>query len=168
MRLAHVLEYDVLWLCDGDEGMCDGTKSGFTRIRTIQVVDPPVISTAALVRWALYCAQEVTAPGNIPAWDRWAARWLAGNRAARTTNLVGMAEDVKAWSAAEAVKAERAERWEREESAAEEAETAEYAKAEAATAAGRAAESAAKTIKWMGPDHITSLLLRAIKEEEGK
>ena len=136
---GYDLEAAHLWEGEGEVGKTDhGLKVGCARGTTIRRIPLPEVSTAAKVRFAIYCARAVV--GNrYPAWSAWAAKWLDGGyRSAAKAEVVraaevaaaeawaGNAAAAEAWAAAGAAWAARAAV---EEEAAEAIEMATWAAA---------------------------------------
>ncbi|MEK7112476.1 MAG: hypothetical protein AAB875_04050, partial [Patescibacteria group bacterium] len=90
----------ILWECGGEVRAEDGAKVGCGALTTVRRVEPPVVTTAQRVRFAVLCAQ---ADGRSTAgWQRWAERWLSGEdrtRAAATDAAFAAAADAAAEAA---------------------------------------------------------------------
>jgi hypothetical protein len=130
---ARLLPLGRAWWAEGEVVADDGTKVGCHTLVLVEPCELPTLTTAQRVRAAIYCAQDVLRPGAIPAWEGWAADWLAQCRWVAAEALAA-----EALAAREAALAAR----EAAEEAAEEAE--EAAEALAARAAAWAAEEAAE------------------------
>ena len=128
----------ILWECGGEVLAEDGAKVGCKTLTTVRRVEPPVVTTAQRVRFAVLCAQ---ADGRSTAgWQRWAERWLSGEDRTRAT----AANAANAYAADAAV-----------------ASVAAFATADAATYAADAADAAAR----VGVRDLDVLAERAIAEE---
>ena len=57
-----------------------GLKQGYTRLRIVEELPVPKLTTVSRVATGILCAKEVT---DDPAWNRWADRWLSGEDRSR-------------------------------------------------------------------------------------
>jgi hypothetical protein len=161
----------------------DGLKLGVQKCRLLYERPLPVISTDALVRWAILCAR--TSPQPLK-WLGWSERWLSGedrSEARAAEWLVAASEAEASWPALAASRAGSAaeaaprpeEAWWAAEAAAWSV-SASWAAARAGSASGRAewsaAEWSAEAAEWSAaaafasaPIPLIDLLRQAIVEE---
>ena len=136
-----------VWWAEGEVVAEDSDKLGCAELVLVESAELPELSAAVRVRAAIYCARALLEPGAIPAWDAWAARWLAGERDAADA----WAAERAAWAAAAAAAwAEAAAAW---------AAAAWAAASASAWAAAWAAEAADTSID------LTDIVRRALAEE---
>ena len=98
---AALLPSAILWECEGDVVIDDGTKVGCTSLTTLRQVSLPVITLEQRVTFAIRCAMRVY---KDAAWTAWAQAWLDGtNRAAYTAYTANAANAAyAAYAAADA------------------------------------------------------------------
>ncbi len=92
-----------LWVAEWRGQRLDdkGLKFGATEFRTIQVVDAPVVTREQQVAFAILCAAQVWDETTGPAWQEWAAKWLAGeDRSAKAATAATAATYAAAATAA--------------------------------------------------------------------
>ncbi len=132
---AGLLPDAILWECEGDVVINDGTKVGCISITTLRQVPPPAITMEQRVTFAIRCAMQVFNDGK---WTAWAQAWLDG-----TDRTADAAADA-AYAAADAAYAAYADAADAAAAAAA-ADAAAYAAdaADAAYAAAYAADAAA-------------------------
>ena len=95
---ADLLPSAILWECEGDVVIDDGTKVGCTSITTLRQVSLPVITLEQRVTFAIRCAMQVY---KDAAWTTWAQTWLKGlNRTAAAAHAAADAYDAAAAAAA--------------------------------------------------------------------
>src|SRR3990167_3031425 len=72
-----------LWRVEADGAIKHdhGIKAGCTRLRLVEELPVPVISIAALARWAIYLVRAIPNRTRTPEWESWADLWLIGKRA---------------------------------------------------------------------------------------
>jgi len=137
-----------LWRIEVDGARLDdhGLKFGVQRMRLVEELPLPVVTTEQRVRFTILCAYPTASDG----WQTWAAGWLSGrNRsasasaAAAAVKAAAASAAASAWAAAEAA---RAATWAASASASASASAAEaeWAAAEAEWAAAEAARAAAE------------------------
>ena len=91
---AALLPSAILWECEGDVVIDDGTKVGCTSLTTLRQVSLPVITLEQRVTFAIRCAMRVY---KDAAWTAWAQAWLDGtNRAAYTAYTANAANAANA------------------------------------------------------------------------
>ena len=140
-------EDGVLWACDGDVCVDDGTKVGCTRLRTLEIIKKPEITIEQRVTIAIRCALMVYQEATF---TQWATSWLSGKDRSRES----------AWAAADAAEAAVA-------AAARTASAAAWAAvAAAARTAAAAASAAADAVAWAVEFHPEEVR-RIIKEVIG-
>jgi hypothetical protein len=85
------------------EGKClddDGLKCGYTRMRLVEEINPPVITVTQKIAYAILCAREVCTNKK---WNDWADGWLSGNdRSAEAAWAAARAEEAEEAAAEEA------------------------------------------------------------------
>ena len=91
-------EDGVLWACDGDVCVDDGTKVGCTRLRTLKVIQKPEITIEQRVTIAIRCALLVYQEATF---TQWATSWLSGKDRSRKA-AEAAARAAAAWAAADA------------------------------------------------------------------
>ena len=92
-----------LWRCEGDVGADDGIKVGCTRLRTVERLPLPTVTTAQRVRFGVLAALAVC---DNATWRIWAIAWLEGrDRTPKAAARVEAAARATAWAAAWAAEA---------------------------------------------------------------
>ncbi len=70
----------LLWECEGEVGIDDGTKVGCRRLTTLRRVDKPELTIEQRIEVAIRIAMTLYAE---PGWVTWATRWLDGTDRSR-------------------------------------------------------------------------------------
>jgi len=99
-----------LWECriDGRRKILDdGLKIGTRTLTTIREIEKPRITQNQRVYFAILCAKSVLPRGEIPEWDTWADRWIAGTN--RTVVAAPATADI--WAAIAASWVARTAAW---------------------------------------------------------
>ncbi len=158
----------------------EALKSGTTRLRLIEELPVPTISTEALVRWSILVVRLIPNREKIPEWESWVDAWLAGQdrsaasaaaaeEAARAAEAAAWAAEAAAWAAAWAAARTARTAWAAARTARTAAAAARTAwaasSAGAATSAAAAATSASAAASEEAP--FAELLEQAIEEEAG-
>jgi hypothetical protein len=98
MNSAHAdFTNPVLWIADGDVGVDDGLKVGCTRLKTLSVIELPIITTEQRVTFAILCALEVC---REPSFVKWANAWIDGTDRSAEAAKAAEAAAKAAWAAA--------------------------------------------------------------------
>jgi len=65
----------VLWRGEGDICVDDGTRVGCSRLRTVEIVDMPVIGLGERVGFGILAASRLGGSGETPIWREFVERW---------------------------------------------------------------------------------------------
>jgi hypothetical protein len=143
----------------------NGLKCGYTRMRLIEEIPVPVITTTQRAAYTILCAKKVCTDIK---WNAWADKWLSGvdrssaaaEEAWAAAAAARAAEEAAAWAAAAAEAAALAAAW-----AAAAAEAAALAAEAAALAAALAALTASKAsvVNTNQPLDLLSIAQQAVK-----
>jgi len=147
-----------------------GLKRGAQFVRTVERVEPVVLTDAQRVRAAIYCVQSILSRDTCASWWTWAEGWLMGKRGradaatayAAYAAYAAAATDAAAYAAATTAAAAT--------SAADAAADAAYAAAAAADDADAAAlaavaAAAATAADAAAPPDLAAIVRRAIADE---
>jgi len=84
----------VLWECEGEVGVDDGTKVGCTKLTTLRRADKPTMTREQCVEVAIRAAMTVN---KNPSWVAWAEKWL--DKTDRSRAAAYAAADAAAYAA---------------------------------------------------------------------
>jgi hypothetical protein len=140
--------------------LSDGTKCGVTRLRLVEEISLPTITTEQRVKFAILCALEVY---HEAPFVTWANNWLSGKD--RSENAARVAARAAAWAAAWAAynaanAADANAAW----AASNAACTAACTACAAARAAARAAEAAAEALQFKSFD-LSAIIQKVLAEQ---
>ena len=147
-----------LWKCETPDQARQlddkGTKLGVSSLTTLELIDLPRVTLEQRIRFAIYCARQVT---TNTMWVRWSDEWLRNENRART-NAIGAAIRAAAYAGSAADAAAYAAY--AAAAATEDAYTAAYTAAANVGAADAAVAAAAA-----GVLDLPGLAARAIADE---
>ncbi len=77
MDIIHgrYLPNGILWECEGEEVIFDGTKSGYRALTTLKQIPIPSCTLNQRIVFGILCVKHVY---KDPAWNSWADKWLSG------------------------------------------------------------------------------------------
>ena len=84
----------VLWQAEYRGAVTDdsGRKFGATELRTVRIVEAPVVTHTHRVAFAIYCAAQILTESRNEVWFSWAYKWLSGeDRSANAANAAAYA-----------------------------------------------------------------------------
>ena len=65
----------ILWECEGEKVVADGTKIGCRVLTTLKQIRVPLYTPNQRIAFGILCAQHVC---EYPDWNAWANEWLSG------------------------------------------------------------------------------------------
>lgn len=105
---AKLLPNALLWECEGDVVISDGTSAGCIKLTTIRTMPVPALTTEQRVGMAIRCAMHCALRGSKrEIWAAWAEAWLTGadrSEASARTAAEAVSEAID-WSADASVRA---------------------------------------------------------------
>ncbi len=102
---AAFLDDALLWECDGDVVINDGTRIGCISITTHRIISKPAITLEQRVKFAIRCAMSVC---KDPLWNTWAHNWLSNSDRSSNADAADATTYVAAYKAAYADPADAA------------------------------------------------------------
>ena len=69
------LPHGILWKCEGEKVVSDGTKISCRVLTTLEQIRVPLYTPNQRIAFGILCAQHVC---EYPDWNAWANEWLSG------------------------------------------------------------------------------------------
>ena len=82
------IDNPLMWEAEGEIRKQDGFKAGCRTLKTIRLIDIPVISVPQRVAFAILCAQQTDYSDDK--WLQWADEWLSGRDRSEATACAAM------------------------------------------------------------------------------